>query len=173
MSTIRNKKYRELSLLFFFKHAIKCKPDTYSPNIKIINKIRVWFHSREEKKLEILKKTYAKIPKLDCIENCGSACCGLIPLSKIEEKHIKHFLKINNLNVKYHNYSLSKTHSEALKGHMCFFLDNNKKCLIYSVRPLICRLFGVAENMKCPNVKPNKYLSENEANKLIIKINRL
>ena len=35
-----------------------------------------------------------------------------------------------------------------LAGHECV---GAKKCLIYPVRPTVCRLMGVAKGMDCPN----------------------
>ena len=36
--------------------------------------------------------------------------------------------------------------------YTCPFRDEkNKKCMIYDVRPIICKLFGVTKGMKCKN----------------------
>ena len=32
----------------------------------------------------------------------------------------------------------------------CRYLDASKRCTIYPVRPTICRLWGVTEDMPCP-----------------------
>ena len=33
----------------------------------------------------------------------------------------------------------------------CPLLDKHGKCMVYTVRPMICRLFGSAKSMKCPH----------------------
>lgn len=47
----------------------------------------------------------------------------------------------------------------------------DKRCSIYSVRPAICRLYGVAEGLECPFAcKPKKKLSKQEAHAIIREI---
>ena len=46
---------------------------------------------------------------------------------------------------------------------MCPYLDTNKRCTIYEVRPAICRLYGVVQAMQCPHGKSKQYLSDDEA----------
>lgn len=72
--------------------------------------------------------------------NCGE-CCGIIPATKEEISDIQKFILKNGI--------------KPMKKPtiICPFRDTKeKKCLIYPVRPLICRLFGVTEGtMKCKN----------------------
>lgn len=96
------------------------------------------------------------IPQHKNCKNCGE-CCGVIPASVSEVNAIRDYIAINGINPVKH----------AEKG-ICPFRDNeNKKCLIYSVRPIICRLFGVCQGMECPNgntveIDGNKFLNTNE-----------
>jgi Fe-S-cluster containining protein len=50
----------------------------------------------------------------------------------------------------------------------------DKKCSIYTVRPAICRLYGVAEGLECAfGCEPKKKLTRQEANALIREIEAL
>ncbi|MGN1105715.1 MAG: YkgJ family cysteine cluster protein [Huintestinicola sp.] len=73
-------------------------------------------------------------------KNCGK-CCGTIPATPEEISKIVDYINENDI-----------TPSGSYKS-TCPFRDNRqKKCLIYPVRPLICRLFGVTKgNMNCPH----------------------
>lgn len=81
-------------------------------------------------------------PHTNCC-NCGS-CCGIIPVSRKELKDIHMYLQSHPSVLQY---------AAAQTGQVtCPFRDNAKKrCLIYEIRPIICRLFGVTEGMNCPN----------------------
>ena len=67
--------------------------------------------------------------------NCGNCCSNMLPLSEKEINHIKKYIKLHNIKEQRHN---------AMVGidMTCPFRDEaNKKCLIYEVRPQICRQF--------------------------------
>lgn len=81
------------------------------------------------------------IPKHKNCKNCGK-CCGIVPATTPEVNAIRNYIAVNGINP-----------IERVDKTICPFRDGeNKKCLIYPVRPTICRLFGVAKGcMKCPN----------------------
>lgn len=77
-------------------------------------------------------------PHLNC-KNCGE-CCGLVPISEKEYNDIKKYCIENNIKPK--------------KVGMldCHFRDNeNKICMVYEVRPTLCKLMGVTKGMSCSN----------------------
>ena len=81
------------------------------------------------------------IPQHTNCTNCGE-CCGIIPVDEKELAEIKEY-------VKKHNIKARKNFP-----HCPFRNEEQKKCDIYPVRPIICRLFGVADFGKlegCPN----------------------
>ena len=85
------------------------------------------------------------IPEHTKCTNCGE-CCGPIMGELHEVKRIKEYF--NNLPEEYKE-QLKNQKREPLD---CQFRDHdNKKCAVYKVRPIICRLMGVTEGMKCPN----------------------
>lgn len=84
-------------------------------------------------------KNVEYIPKHTNCTNCGK-CCGPVLMGEREYKTIKDYCIKNNIKP---FFRLDNT---------CYFRDEeNKKCLIYKVRPVICKLFGVAKGMKCVN----------------------
>jgi len=125
-------------------------------------------------------KIYSKIPDIKCKEDCGK-CCGFVPhfaegtifepLSNedyiiVEKEAIKEYLRENGLKYK------------KIKGifEYCPYLTEDKKCEIYPVRPLICRIFGVmpeVKKMKCPVVEPERTISYAEYEKIVKQIESL
>lgn len=81
------------------------------------------------------------IPKHTNCTNCG-ACCGFVPVSITELNAIRDYIAVNGISP-----------VERADKTICPFRDEKaKKCLIYEVRPIICRLFGVAKGtMQCTN----------------------
>ena len=67
--------------------------------------------------------------------NCGECCSNTLPLSEGEVKTIKNYIKRHNIKEQRHNYMVGVDMT-------CPFRDEaNRKCLIYNVRPQICRQF--------------------------------
>lgn len=99
-----------------------------------------------------LKKIYEKIPKIECKKSCA-ASCSVIMMSDAEHKVIKNKTGISP--------------SFCEKTGSCNLLKENH-CMAYDVRPLICRLFGVVEAMRCPHgCIPERFISDEEAEALI------
>lgn len=66
---------------------------------------------------------------------CGQCCSNLLPLSKSEINRIKAYVKKHGIKEQRHNATM-------LTDMTCPFRDEkNKKCLIYEIRPEICRVF--------------------------------
>jgi len=87
-----------------------------------------------------------KLPKMQCDDGCGG-CCGVVPVT---EKEFEVVIK----------YILENEITPIDNGVNCP-LYMNGKCSIYPVRPLLCKLFGHTDAMKCPrgynvNVPPRK-----------------
>ena len=76
--------------------------------------------------------------------NCGK-CCQEIPVLPIEVTNIQRHLD------RYPNIARI-ANNKTNKEKICPFRDESfKQCLIYPVRPLICRIFGVSSGMECYN----------------------
>lgn len=82
------------------------------------------------------------IPAHKTCTNCGE-CCGAIPANDAEIQAIRNYLDkhpdIRALAVRQSGRVLD-----------CPFRDKEKRrCSIYPVRPMICRLCGVSQGMQC------------------------
>ena len=118
--------------------------------------------------MNTIKKIYAQIPFINCKGKCHNACT-LIEMSDYEKSMIVE-------RVGYDPFITPEKVEEKIKAktltHDCLScpLLKNKRCSIYDIRPLICRLFGVAKGLRCPyGCKPKKWLSDVRAKNLIKK----
>lgn len=67
--------------------------------------------------------------------SCGQCCSDLLPMSNKEIKAIKAYVKEHSIKEQRHNYLTGVDMT-------CPFRDEaNRKCLIYTIRPWICRQF--------------------------------
>lgn len=92
------------------------------------------------------------IPSHNC-KNCG-ACCGPVPISMKEFHEIVAYVKKHKPKYNKNNDNLT-----------CKFRVDGR-CSIYSVRPILCRLFGVTHGLNCINgnqfnINGRKYLDPN------------
>lgn len=88
----------------------------------------------------------------ECI-GCGECCSDILPMTDEEVKTIKRYIK-------KHNIKEQRYHAMAVQDMTCPFMSKDKgkdKCLIYEVRPTICRVYtchkfkdriATAEDMK-------------------------
>lgn len=85
--------------------------------------------------------TYDMTNNGECTQ-CGSCCSNILPMTEKEIRKIKSYIKIHKVKEQKHNDVLLKNITIDLT---CPFLDESKtkeKCLIYQVRPKICREFN-------------------------------
>jgi len=127
-----------------------------------------------DKYFEKLNEIYAKVPDAEC-DRCGG-CCGPIGYTVLEEKNIEKYLEENSITVRPCIVGRTKGFVYAFnKKRRCPFLKDNE-CIIYPVRPIVCRLFGVirgGRELPCKNVVCERKLSPQYAGKLIKQVNRL
>jgi len=81
------------------------------------------------KKLKVL-------PSMQCDEGCGD-CCGIVPVTETEYRRIERYVKEHGIQ--------PVEHAEAYQCPV--YIDG--KCAVYPVRPLICQVFGHAEDLPC------------------------
>ena len=110
-----------------------------------------------KKLIKKLDEIYSKIPEFEC-KHCHK-CCKNIIWFQPEEIQINNYLIKNNLTI------LDKKDNGE-----CQFLQNDR-CIIYSVRPLICRLQGLTDDLPCKFNK--KLLSEKQLLLIKKKFNEL
>lgn len=121
-------------------------------------------------KVKKLAKLYAQIPDIDCKGLCH-ASCTIVPAAKIEIKRARERMKGRNpFNPMYAMHELQK---ETPIIPSCAALKE-QRCSIYTARPAICRLYGVAEGLECPFACEPKYkLTKKKAHDLIREIEAL
>ena len=69
---------------------------------------------------------------------CGACCTNFLPMSGKEVKIIRRYIEKHGITEQTHRYPTA----EAQVDFTCpFRSETEKKCLIYEVRPLICRDF--------------------------------
>jgi hypothetical protein len=86
-----------------------------------------------------LDALYAELPKLDCKGKCWK-CCGRVLMGPGERERISREGGVDIPTVA----EMRREHRDlcvALKSH---------RCTVYDVRPLVCRLWGIEETMRCP-----------------------
>ena len=98
-----------------------------------------------------IQKLYMKIPKSICKKGCFDCCINSVQFAKEEAERAGE--------LKHREYN-----------GICPFLDEkNKKCGIYENRPLVCRIYGVSEIMRCDGCEPAniRHLTEEESRSII------
>lgn len=110
-------------------------------------------HTQAVQALQIL---YSQIPPIACQGLCTD-CCGPMGMSHLE----------------YVRVQRATPRKLFAQRQPCPLLRQGR-CTVYAVRPLICRLWGVAENMPCPwGCRPTRYLSIDEADVLMRQVEAL
>lgn len=85
--------------------------------------------------------------------NCGECCSDFLPISQEEIKRIKAYIKKRGITEQKHFLPLAKY---PQSDFTCPFRNNaERKCMIYEVRPAICRDF------RCD--KPRKQIEADKA----------
>lgn len=100
---------------------------------------------------QALEDLYKRVPRIECQGLCQD-CCGPLGMSYLEWMRIKR---------------ASPLRLAEAKQVACPLLKRGK-CTVYALRPLVCRLWGTAENMPCPwSCRPERYLTITEADALM------
>lgn len=68
---------------------------------------------------------------------CGSCCSLLIPFTEKELQTVKKYVKQHNIKPIPRINLVTNT----MKANCCFYDDKNHKCLVYEVRPYVCKDF--------------------------------
>lgn len=102
-----------------------------------------------------LRAVYRQLPTLECKGLCLEFC-GPVPTSPAERSRV-------------HKAAGRKVITDA--DAVCPYLSDKGRCTVYAIRPLMCRIWGMAEGMECSHgCKPNRPLSRDEALELAAKL---
>lgn len=59
-------------------------------------------------------------------------------------------------------------------GPSCTMLTDDRRCSVYEIRPLICRLWGITRSMPCPyGCKPDRVVEDDEAMLMLHEADRI
>ena len=75
-----------------------------------------------------------------CNKGCSSCCAKVLSFFPVELLYIVDYIKNNDVDIQLISDNIKAI--EENKLHSCPFLDNDE-CIIYDVRPIICRTFGL------------------------------
>ncbi len=104
-----------------------------------------------------LDELYAKIPRIECRGQCWDTC-GPIDMATAERTRIN---DVAGVDIPRGTFAYDGPSTCPALGMM-------KTCTVYEIRPLICRLWGVAEGMPCTyGCRPERYLTEAETYELL------
>jgi len=125
-----------------------------------------------QKIIKSLKEIYSEIPNIDC-QHCHK-CCGPIIWFEPEDLLIREYMQKNNI-----KRILRTTEEFKQNGMKCPYISNGR-CIIYPVRPIVCRLQGNITELKWKSSIKNKLISNSKLDdiqkrfiKLILQTNRL
>ena len=109
--------------------------------------------SPEDRAADGLEALYARVPRLECRKLCGHAC-GPIVAPEEEWRRLA---------------AAGGDREGGGDGLACPYLDRAAGlCEVYGARPLICRLWGVAEALPCPHgCEPERRLGAAETEALL------
>lgn len=107
-----------------------------------------------------LDEIYAEIPSIpDCTGACASAC-GPIAMFAGEWERVKR--------------TFGRTPRMQPGSLVCPMLSPTGKCMVYSVRPYICRLWGTTRALACPEgCRPERWLTRDEAHDIFLRLREL
>lgn len=109
---------------------------------------------------EALAAVYAQIPTTNCQGLCADSCCSFA-MTVGEQRNIRAQTGV----------SLPLAHA----GSFCPALTMLKQCSVYEVRPLICRIWGAVNTMRCGyGCEPDGgYLTDHDAMRLLAEVAEL
>ncbi len=113
-----------------------------------------------------LAAVYARIPEVHCQRKCQDYC-GPIPMEPVEDQSIFG---------KPWSYTFEKQPMafNPVSPLNCPKLARDGNCMVYDLRPTICRLFGVVKRMACPfGCEPDRWLSDDESYEILREVRRI
>lgn len=108
-----------------------------------------------------MEEIYAEIP---AIPSCTGACataCGPIVMFTEEWRRVKR--------------SMGGKSPRLVPGSLrCPMLSPTGRCMVYTVRPYICRLWGTTETLECPEgCQPTRWLTREEAQDIFTRLSAI
>ena len=105
-----------------------------------------------------IEEIYKEIPTIpSCTGACATAC-GPIVMFTEEWKRVKR--------------SMGDKPLTYIPGSLrCPMLSPTGRCMVYSVRPYICRLWGTTDTLACPEgCQPTRWLTREQAHEIFVRL---
>jgi Fe-S-cluster containining protein len=121
---------------------------------------------RDVEKLEAIDRIYAQLPTIVCKRKCTIAC-GAVVLTDLEARRLQ-----VTAHVKPRTIPLTLDSGKTIER--CIYLQGERVCKVYDVRPLICRVFGLVKMLSCMHgCVPDRWLSDLDYLQLATLVERL
>ena len=91
-------------------------------------------------------------------ENCGGKCCGPAPFTKKQYKKLKRDKLIPEGSVKVF-VKMGVALVKKSDPMTCAFLTDGR-CIVYDLRPYICRAFGEIDDLPCLELNQLKKMAK-------------
>lgn len=121
-----------------------------------------------------LETIYARLPRLRCRGLC-QASCGPVPMGAAEWARIAAAQAGDGRDVPRTTEVAGGTMPVVGADLTCPLLDRETgRCTVYALRPLLCRLWGLAAGMPCGyGCVPERAVTDQEAHRLLGEVMRL
>jgi Fe-S-cluster containining protein len=121
------------------------------------------------KRLRLLGEALATVPSVNCKGLCWQAC-GVIPLSDVEAVA----LEVATGSPPPLSTELRVATLAIGDDLRCRYLSPANRCTVYNARPLICRLYGVVDAMRCAHgCEPSAPMPEPAVRELIARVRKI
>jgi Fe-S-cluster containining protein len=113
-----------------------------------------------------LAELYARIPAIPACDGRCWTSCGPIEMSDRERQRIR----AAGTRITPYDKAMAD-----VEGFWCDALTGDKRCAVYDLRPLVCRLWGAVEGMPCVYgcVPEGGFLSDMDAYRMIAESMRI
>lgn len=103
-----------------------------------------------------LDEIYKEIPNIPACSGACADACGPIAMTEGEWKRI--IRKVGHV-------------PKPTRHMVCPMLSPTGSCMVYTVRPYICRIWGSVEELRCPaGCEPDRWLTRDEARDIFNRI---
>ena len=106
-----------------------------------------------------LRRIYRRVPAVDC-KGLSQEACGPIAMGDLEAERM---VRLNGGPI-----------GVVAEDLTCPLLTADGRCSVYGARPLICRLYGAAEDFRCSfGCRPTRYLTREESHALMNEVTKI
>ncbi len=117
----------------------------------------------DRERVAALEELYAELPELECRGLCWHSC-GPVDMSDTERERIAE----RGVTIPRYDRARAERYQATGTVEACPALGPFRTCGVHDIRPMICRLWGSTETMRCPfGCRPSRELTEAEGYALL------